>query len=440
MNDWNGLKGGETVTSAGIIATPQLFATSKAPPRPSHVRGQESSLFSEMLQNVEPGSESGPSEEASFFGNEDASAKADMSTFLKFIGSLTEQDLQELLKTIQQLLGDGQHGHDGQDPNFSTEANLLVFFTFLTVVANRDPETDGIDEAWLADLIQHIGQPNSPDAVTLLANAGKFMNTDIVSSFHAFLTNSGMRTEGQYPPIVEAFVRQLRSFLSNLTGDAKKWSQFHGKNHQPWFADGKLSTVINELIQRLTAAQGHGSAKQQDQTQTRTPFQQPVIFQPGPMHRIQQFEWHTQLKMNAGNESIVGQIERMMSSSRLQLFRNGTVELHVRLVPDHLGSLTIKLISQNGELVARIIAETASTKSLIESQLHQLRHAFSSQQIPVDKIDVVQAQQPNLNQYHQESNDKERNHDERNHSRHQNDQEDEHEDDSFQSWLHALTV
>ncbi|GIN18940.1 MAG TPA: flagellar hook-length control protein FliK [Bacillus bacterium] len=60
----------------------------------------------------------------------------------------------------------------------------------------------------------------------------------------------------------------------------------------------------------------------------------------------------------------------------------------LRLYPEHLGSLRIELTQQNGTMIARILASSNMAKDILDSQIHQLRHAFIQQNIQVDKVDI----------------------------------------------------
>jgi flagellar hook-length control protein FliK len=93
------------------------------------------------------------------------------------------------------------------------------------------------------------------------------------------------------------------------------------------------------------------------------------------------------------NQQFVQQLFEIMKGSKFTQLGNGQSQLIVRLHPDHLGSLTIKLVQENGELMAKIITSTTSAKELIEANIHQIRHAIPAQNITVEKFDVLTQQQ-----------------------------------------------
>lgn len=67
----------------------------------------------------------------------------------------------------------------------------------------------------------------------------------------------------------------------------------------------------------------------------------------------------------------------------------GTNKLLIKLYPEHLGSLRIEILQGKGSLTARMIATSGAAKEILDSQIHQLKQAFTQQNIQVDKIDVI---------------------------------------------------
>nr|WP_281422274.1 flagellar hook-length control protein FliK [Sporosarcina aquimarina] len=76
----------------------------------------------------------------------------------------------------------------------------------------------------------------------------------------------------------------------------------------------------------------------------------------------------------------------------------GTNRLMVKLYPEHLGQVRIELLEINGVMTARILASTAMAREMLDSQIHQLRHAFNQQNLQVERIDLSQTiQEPSKN-------------------------------------------
>nr|WP_255723340.1 flagellar hook-length control protein FliK [Sporosarcina sp. ACRSL] len=69
----------------------------------------------------------------------------------------------------------------------------------------------------------------------------------------------------------------------------------------------------------------------------------------------------------------------------------GTNRMLIKLYPEHLGQIRIELLETNGIMTARILASTALAKGMLDSQLHQLKHAFNQQNLQVERIDIAQS-------------------------------------------------
>lgn len=109
------------------------------------------------------------------------------------------------------------------------------------------------------------------------------------------------------------------------------------------------------------------------------------------MPKLQQFVLHVPSQANqqgVDQEAFINEFQRILAKSQLTSGANGTTRLTLKLFPEHLGSLNIELVKAQGGLTARIVAMTTSAKEMIDSQLTQLKQAFSSQHIQVDKVVV----------------------------------------------------
>ncbi|WP_217595921.1 flagellar hook-length control protein FliK [Cohnella sp. GbtcB17] len=73
---------------------------------------------------------------------------------------------------------------------------------------------------------------------------------------------------------------------------------------------------------------------------------------------------------------------------------NGISEANINLHPEHLGEVQIRLTIQNGVLNAQFVAHNEAAKELLENQMAQLRGTLQNQGIQVERVEVVQQQQP----------------------------------------------
>lgn len=88
-------------------------------------------------------------------------------------------------------------------------------------------------------------------------------------------------------------------------------------------------------------------------------------------------------------DEFVKQFESILNKSNFS-GANGVNKLLIRLNPEHLGSLRIELIQKDGMMTARILATTAQAKDMLENQVQGLKHAFSGQNIQIEKIEITQ--------------------------------------------------
>ncbi len=125
-----------------------------------------------------------------------------------------------------------------------------------------------------------------------------------------------------------------------------------------------------------------------------------------PMSKVQQHVVHLGESRSSEQQlqQFIRQFESILSNRSFQQVGQGVQQLSIKLHPEHLGRLDITLTQTNGVMVARMMASNTFSREIIESQLHQLRHAFQGQQIQVDRIEVTQqqSQQPGLKDKNEE--------------------------------------
>jgi flagellar hook-length control protein FliK len=89
-------------------------------------------------------------------------------------------------------------------------------------------------------------------------------------------------------------------------------------------------------------------------------------------------------------ESVVQQFQSLLGKTQFSSMGSMS-KLFIKLYPEHLGSVRIELLQQNGVMTAKILASSASAKEMLDSHLQGLKQAFHSQNIQVDKIEVSQS-------------------------------------------------
>lgn len=69
--------------------------------------------------------------------------------------------------------------------------------------------------------------------------------------------------------------------------------------------------------------------------------------------------------------------------------KSGRSELRLHLVPEDLGAVTIRMISQDGKLSLRITADNDSTGKMLASGMQDLSNSLKQQGVPVEKAEVL---------------------------------------------------
>lgn len=81
-------------------------------------------------------------------------------------------------------------------------------------------------------------------------------------------------------------------------------------------------------------------------------------------------------------------INQIVEQVRINMNQN-TTSLEMQLYPEHLGKIQINVVSKDGVMTARIVAETEAAKQAIEGGLTNLREAMDSQNLKVEAIEVM---------------------------------------------------
>jgi flagellar hook-length control protein FliK len=162
--------------------------------------------------------------------------------------------------------------------------------------------------------------------------------------------------------------------------------------------NGKWSEQLKQAFNRQMGSMETGSTKNgtnEAQVVEKTGQKTQGIVQGNHLHfslpKTEQFSLVvSETNRNGSYEKFVNEFTKILGKSQL-FSQPNTTKMLIKLYPENLGSLRIELLQQNGVMTAKILATTASTKELLDSQLHGLKQAFSSQNLPVEKIEIAQA-------------------------------------------------
>lgn len=82
---------------------------------------------------------------------------------------------------------------------------------------------------------------------------------------------------------------------------------------------------------------------------------------------------------------------------------NDKSEMVIQLKPDHLGKLELKIVTEQGIVAAKFIAESQQVKDIIETNMQQLKDSLQKQGISVEGVSVQVGQDPKGEYKHQNS-------------------------------------
>lgn len=81
-------------------------------------------------------------------------------------------------------------------------------------------------------------------------------------------------------------------------------------------------------------------------------------------------------------------INQIVEQIKIQVTQE-TNSIELQLYPEHLGKIQIHVVSKEGVMTARIVAETEAAKQAIESGLSNLKEALQNQNLKVDAVEVM---------------------------------------------------
>lgn len=183
---------------------------------------------------------------------------------------------------------------------------------------------------------------------------------------------------------MEQKVDSFRHMVTVAAGQFEQRMIAAGKQEQLPFINQKTDFRIVLETNSATSANAEGSGQKHAETASNS----------GSVHAtttIVRAELPIQAESNPTNrsETFLREMQALMKRSNFGQ-AGGTNRMLIKLYPEHLGQLRIELLETNGIMTARILASTAFAKGLLDSQLHQLKHAFNQQNLQVERIDISQ--------------------------------------------------
>ncbi|MFC4184597.1 flagellar hook-length control protein FliK [Saccharococcus thermophilus] len=187
--------------------------------------------------------------------------------------------------------------------------------------------------------------------------------------------------------------QDLRSFLQQLL---EKWME-QAKGEEEVFGQGKK--LDSSLLNRFSLSPGNFHKDFSSSPTTASKIERQNMAQLFPMsplngtmvtsqENIPVITVEQTLPEQQESESFLQQLTKVLQSSRFTRFQNGNAQLVIRLYPEHLGTLTVKVVREHGALTAKLIVSTDSAKELLDANLPQLCQMLDTGNITVEKWNV----------------------------------------------------
>jgi flagellar hook-length control protein FliK len=90
----------------------------------------------------------------------------------------------------------------------------------------------------------------------------------------------------------------------------------------------------------------------------------------------------------AVDSQLVEQFQQVMKTSKFLSMPNGVNQMSIALRPENLGEMMVRLVEINGEMTVKIVVSSQAAKEMLESNINQLRHMFSPQQVVIERQDL----------------------------------------------------
>ncbi|EZP78042.1 flagellar hook-length control protein [Parageobacillus genomosp. 1] len=197
------------------------------------------------------------------------------------------------------------------------------------------------------------------------------------------LLQNGIMEESEGKKDVQAVWQEwLKTFLEQ----EKKGEgvSYHSRKLERPLSQHPFSFSSNDISSSITVA-GNVERKNFTQLFPMLPLNGTMV---APQENIPVITVEQTLPEQKASESFLQRLANVFQSGRFTRFQNGNAQLVIRLYPEHLGTLTVKMVREQGGLTAKLIVSTDSAKALLDANLPQLYQILDTQHIAVEKWNV----------------------------------------------------
>ena len=224
---------------------------------------------------------------------------------------------------------------------------------------------------------QHLWQPAGKQRV---APEPQSLGTNIVSD-----------QKQNTPHVVGDAIQMSAGQVRNQPADTAPHSQYSAEH-----VESSIPAAAGQ-----DTADGHTAAHEENSQSYQQPRSQAGIFSPGHFNDIMQREQvanlkthqpHQGLQQNNGTLETFVKAEQLVEQLSQQLrvqWEQGRHELAVKLYPERLGEVHVKMAVEKDVMTLRIVVDNMDAKHLMEQNLSQLQKGLQEQHVRVDRFEVM---------------------------------------------------
>lgn len=229
----------------------------------------------------------------------------------------------------------------------------------------------------------------------------------LITQIHQFSQTDVSTVEQKYSmKEINSILNNLQALYSSINQQNEKKSELQQKLTQLTRSLFDERAILKSAFSRAVTEQGHSQGKVLPNKFEQVQHNQQhgsLMVTDSFMNKAHQFSLHLGGKLDQPNmEQFIRQFQNILGRSSFLQSPNGLNQLSIKLFPEHLGRLDVKITQLNGKMVAQLMTTTLAAKETIESQLHLLKQAFSAQNIQVEKIEITQQHQQQLSDSNKE--------------------------------------
>ncbi|WP_010093424.1 flagellar hook-length control protein FliK [Ornithinibacillus scapharcae] len=215
--------------------------------------------------------------------------------------------------------------------------------------------------------------------------------------------------------------QDIRRIAPKVLDILKQWSALENQLVRAFSSEGnqlepvsyKMNQVLKEILQvyesrnKLTAKSAYQndaqvttkdvvkwieSALQNQQLMDKSAPVQGVNYQTNmAMPKLEQYVIFINQNQSTQtvDQQLVDQFQQVMKTSKFLTMPNGVNQLSIALRPENLGEMMIRLVEVNGEMTVKIVVTSQAAKDVLESNMNQLKHMFSPQQVVIERQDAT---------------------------------------------------